>query len=124
MNQMSEFVELDLEMPVKSTPDVEDPNTMQKISSVLAMDLNDHMEEIPCQYNRQDKMFRVDHVSACFLFTNLARCCVDLICISLLDPEETKVKAPEGWQEFKKVLSTHHCILILRGSLLLYAAHT
>ncbi|KAL7513645.1 hypothetical protein ACHAXN_010899 [Cyclotella atomus] len=61
MNQMSEFVELDLEMPVKSTPDVEDPNTMQKISSILAMDLNDHMEEIPCKYNRQDKMFRVDH---------------------------------------------------------------
>jgi hypothetical protein len=63
--KMSEYVELDIEMPVKTTLDIDNPNTLDKISSILTMDLNDHLEEIPCKYtNRQDKMFRIDHVSA------------------------------------------------------------
>lgn len=63
--KMSEYVELDIEMPVKTTLDIDNPNTLDKISSILTMDLNNHLEEIPCKYtNRQDKMFRIDHVSA------------------------------------------------------------
>ena len=60
------IVDLDIEMPGRSTPDFEDPNTPEKIASILAMDLNDYsyMEELPRKgLNRQDKMLRLDDVS-------------------------------------------------------------
>lgn len=58
------FVDLDIEMPIRTTPDPENPNTPQIISSILAMDLNDDMEEIPRRdKKRQDKLFRINDVS-------------------------------------------------------------
>eukprot|EP01082_Thalassiosira_pseudonana_P012027 g9840.t1 g9840 contig4:695820-698217(-) len=42
-----DVVELDIAMPTRSTPDFEDPNTASKIAAILAMDLNDPMEELP-----------------------------------------------------------------------------
>ena len=34
-------------MPHRSTPDQDDPNTLDKIKSILAMDLNDPLRKIP-----------------------------------------------------------------------------
>lgn len=69
--RLQEFVELDIEMPRRTTPDIDDPNTLQRIRAILAMDLNDHMEEIPRKErntSRQDKLFRIDDVSAVLAF--------------------------------------------------------
>lgn len=64
------FVDLDIEMPTRTTSDPDDPNTMQRIASILAMDLNDHIEEIPRtrESRRQDKLFRLDDVSVVMIF--------------------------------------------------------
>ena len=63
------FVDLDIEMPTRTTPDPDHPNTPQLISSILSMDLNDDMEEIPRrEKKRQDKLLRIDDVSAIPIF--------------------------------------------------------
>jgi len=41
------IVELEIAMPARSTPDSDDPNTLSKIASILAMDLDDPVKELP-----------------------------------------------------------------------------
>ena len=61
-------IETDIHIPKRSTPDPEDPNTPEIIASILAMDLNDEMDEIHhVDHRRQDKLFRIDDVSVVLL---------------------------------------------------------
>lgn len=58
-----DIVDLDIEMPARSTHNLGDPNTAQKIAFILSMDVNDQMEEPPQKENRQEKLFRLNDVS-------------------------------------------------------------
>jgi hypothetical protein len=47
-----DIVDLEIMMPHRSTPDQDDPNTLDKIKSILAMDLNDPLRKIPSSKSR------------------------------------------------------------------------
>lgn len=58
-----DIVDLDIEMPARSTLNLGDPNTARKIALILSMDVTDHMEEPQQKENRQEKLFRLNDVS-------------------------------------------------------------
>lgn len=76
-----DVVELDIAMPTRSTPDFEDPNTASKIAAILAMDLNDPMEELPRKKtsNRASRFLSLNGVSN--LCTRV--CVVCVVCAKL-----------------------------------------
>ena len=46
------IVDLEMSMPARSTPACDDPNTLSKIRAILAMDINDPVEQLPTPKSR------------------------------------------------------------------------